>query len=54
MKKSNIPIDALIEAAGELIPDTEPKTKVGRWLRWLKKAIQIKSAIGIRIQKEKK
>jgi hypothetical protein len=51
MKESKIPVDKVIEVIGEVISDSEPKTRVGRWLRWLKKAIQIKSSLGINIQK---
>ena len=48
---NKIPIDQIIEAGGKLISDSEPKTRVGRWLRWLKKAIKLKSDLNIKIDK---
>ena len=48
---TKIPIDKIIEAGGELISDSEPKTRAGRWLRWIKKVIRLKSDLNIRIQK---
>jgi len=51
MKSTKIPIDEIVEVVGELISDSEPITRVGRWLRWLKKAIKIKTSLGINIKK---
>lgn len=51
MKKVKLPIDEIIAIGGELISDSEPKTRAGRWFRLLKKAIQIKNSLNIRIKK---
>lgn len=51
MKKPKIPIDLLISVFGSLISDKEPTTKVGKVFRWIKKAIQVKDSVNIRIKK---
>lgn len=51
MKNQKLPIDEIISAGGSLISDAPPKTRVGRWLRWLKKIIQIKDKLNVRIKK---
>jgi len=50
MEKQKIDIDQIITVGGELISDSPPKTKVGRILRWIKKVIQIKKVLGIKIK----
>ena len=51
MKNQKIPIDDLIDIGGDLISDSEPTTRVGRWLRWVKKAIQVKKALHLNFKK---
>jgi len=51
MKNQKLPIDEIISAGGALISDSEPKTRVGRWLRWVKKIISIKDSLNIKIKK---
>ncbi len=51
MKKPKIPIDLLISVFGSLISDKEPTTKAGKIFRWIKKAIQVKDSVNIRIKK---
>jgi len=51
MKNQKLPIDEIISAGGSLISDSEPKTRVGRWLRWIKKIIQVKDGLDIKVKK---
>lgn len=51
MRKTKIPIDEIISAGGSLISDSEPETRVGRWLRWMKKIILVKDSLNIKIKK---
>jgi len=51
MAKQKLPIDEIISIGGALISDSEPKTRFGRWLRWIKKIIQVKDSVNIRIKK---
>ncbi len=51
MKKQNIPIDEIISIGGSIISDSEPKTRAGRFLRWIKRIISIKDSVNIRIKK---
>ncbi len=51
MGKQNIPIDELISIGGSIISDSEPKTKAGRILRWIKRIISIKDSANIKIKK---
>jgi len=52
MKQSHkLPIDEIISTGGSLISDSEPKTRVGRWLRWIKRIISIKDGLNIKIKK---
>ena len=49
-RKEEIDIDNLIVIGAEFISDEKPKTVVGKILRWIKKIVQIKSALGIKIK----
>jgi len=49
--KKQLPIDELISIGGSIISDSEPKTKAGRILRWIKRIISIKDSANIRIKK---
>ena len=49
-RAEQIDIDKLIVIGSELIPNTEPKTTAGKILRWIKKIVKIKNAIGIKIK----
>lgn len=51
MKKPKIPIDLLISVFGSLISDKEPTTKAGKVFRWIKKAIQVKDGLDIKVKK---
>ena len=51
MKKPKIPIDLLISVFGALISDKEPTTKAGKVFRWIKKAIQVKDGLDIKVKK---
>lgn len=49
-KAVDIDIENLIVVGAEFISDTEPKTLVGKILRWVKKIVRLKSAIGLKIK----
>jgi hypothetical protein len=51
MSKQNIPIDEILVIGAELISDSEPKTRAGKVLRWVKKLVKIKTSLGINIKK---
>lgn len=51
MKNQKLPIDEIISVGGALISDSEPKTRVGRWLRWIKKIILVKDSLNIKVKK---
>lgn len=51
MDKSKIPIDEIISAGGSLISDKPPTTFFGRVFRWIKKAIEVKDSVNIKINK---
>lgn len=51
MKDQKLPIDELVTVGAGLISDSEPKTRVGRWLRWIKKIISLKDNLNIKIKK---
>lgn len=51
MKQENkIPIDEIITVGTELISDEPPKTIVGKILRWIKRIVRVKNAVGIKIK----
>lgn len=50
MKKQQIPIDDLISVGGSLISDKPPTTFFGRVFRVLKKLIQVKDSVNIKIK----
>ena len=49
-RAEKIDMDNLIVIGAELISDSEPKTRVGRWLRVLKKIIKLKGLLNIKIK----
>ncbi len=53
MKNSKLPVDELISVTGSLISDKPPTTFLGRVFRVLKKLIQIKDGVNIKIKIKK-
>ena len=49
-RSEKIDIDNLIVAGAEFISDEPPKTLAGKILRWVKKLVRLKTAIGIKIK----
>lgn len=49
--KPNINVDEILVIVEEIIPETKPKTRVGRWFRWIDKIIKLKILSGIKISK---
>jgi len=51
MKKPKIPIDLLLSLIGVSISNKPPKTAAGKVFRWIKKAIQVKDSLEIKVKK---
>jgi len=51
MRNTKLPIDEIISAGGSLISDKPPTTFFGRVFRVIKKLIQIKDGLNIKIKK---
>jgi len=50
MAKEQIDPNVIIDVASELISDKEPTTRVGRWLRWVKKINRLRNNLGVKIK----
>lgn len=49
MSKKQVDPNIIIDVATELISDKPPTTRVGRWLRWIKKINRARNTIGLKI-----
>jgi len=51
MSKKQVDPNIIIDVATELISDKPPTTRVGRWLRWVKKLNRARNAFGVKIKR---
>jgi hypothetical protein len=49
MNNKQVDPNIIIDVATELISDKPPTTRVGRWLRWIKKLNRARNTIGLKI-----
>jgi len=50
MKKQNINVDEILTVVEDLIPDTKPKTFIGKLFRVIDKVLKIKKLLGVNIK----
>jgi len=50
MNNKQVDPNIIIDVATELISDKPPTTRVGRWLRWIKKLNRLRNGVGLKIK----